>query len=165
MTIAHKLENALSRYLSTESSSASGGIFLLKTASGTGTQITIRTGHDDAVDLPDSAFLIVSCEDSEVRQLVMGANLFSITARVMLAYAGHNSASDTATLASFQYAQRELERLLVVDNIRQIITGQGDGIECRGETEPIAYETAIDGHRRTAEWRLSLACSVVEAVV
>jgi hypothetical protein len=165
MTIAHKLENALSRYLSTESSAASGGIFLLKTASGTGTQITIRTGHDDAGDLPDSAFIVIACEDDEVRQLVLGANLFSITARIMLAYAGHDTSADTSTLASFQYAQRELERLLVVDNIKAIITGQGDGIECRGETEPIAYTTAIDGHRRTAEWRLSLACSVVEAVV
>lgn len=159
MTIARNIEAALQRYLSNESDSTVGGIYFLKTQSGAGTQLSIRTGHDDAGVLPDAGFILCLCNEAEIEQPVMFANLFNAPAVVQLVYPAENYSSDTATLTSFEALQYELERLLVCDDIADKLTDQGEGCDFRGQTSGIRFETSIEGHRRVAEWRFSFAVS------
>lgn len=161
MTIATNIEAALSRYLSNESDSTVGGLYLLKTQSGGGTQVAIRTGHDDAGDIPDAGFILCFCNDSDVVQPVISLNLFHAPFVVQLAYPGDDYASDTETMAAFQYLEQELERLLVRDDLHAELTLQGEGQVFHGPTEGIVFQTSLDGRRRVAEWRFTHAVSGV----
>ena len=165
MTLATDIENALARYLTAESSSASGGISLLKTQSGAGSQLSIRTGHDDAGTLPDAGFIVCACEDGDIQQPIIGANYFQAPAFVRLVYPSDNYASDADTLASFQQCELELERLLVRDDIAEELTNQGEGVLVHGPYEGQGFTTAINGRQRVAEWKLPLNVSCVGKLV
>lgn len=161
MTIARDIENTLSRYLSSNSDSSLAGLYTLKTQSGAGTSLSIRTGHDDAGALPDAGFILCHAEDSDFIQPVQGVNLWQGPATIQLRYPSDDYAADADTLASFRHIEEEIERLVAQSDIADKLTEQGEGVHVQGLTEGLQFNSNIEGRCRVAEWRLNLAVSSV----
>ncbi len=165
MTIARDIENALSRYLSSNSDSTVGGLYTLKTESGAGVSLSIRTGHDDSGALPDNGFILCHAEDSDFLQPVQGVNLWTGPAIVQLRYPADNHEDDADTLASFRHIEQELERLIAQNDIAEQLTAQGEGVHVQGMTEGMQFNSNIEGRCRVSEWRLNLAVSSVGKII
>jgi hypothetical protein len=163
--IARDIENALARYLSSESDSSAGGLHLFKTQSGAGSPLEIRTGHDESVELPDSGFVLCSCADESLNQQAYGVDCYSATAHVELIYPGDNRTDDDATLPSFDACLNELRHALTATNLADLLTAQGEGVIVLGFSGGTSSTTSINGRLRTATWSFPFLLAAAEKVI
>jgi len=155
--IANDTEATIAAYLTTESTAASGGLYLFKTQSGAGAALSIRTGHDDAGDLPDAGCIVVAVQDEDVRQSVPGLNLYQVPAKVTLYYPADNHTADATTLPSFEACITELDIALQLPTLTTELSNQGLGIIAAGFTDGMTFSTRIQARHREAEWTIPLA--------
>lgn len=155
--IANDTEATVAAYLTTESTAASGGLYLFKTQSGAGAALSIRTGHDDAGDLPDAGCIVVAVQDEQVRQSVPGVNLYTVPVVVTLYYPADNYSTDATTLPSFEACCGELDIALQLPMLADELTNQGLGIVVCGKTDGDQFATRTEGRHREAEWTINLA--------
>lgn len=163
--IARDIENALARYLTSEDSRTVGGLHLFKTKSGTGDALEIRTGHDDDGELPDSGFILCSCNDETVSQLTFGVDCYQATAHVELIYPGDDRTDDSATLPSFDSCCNEISHALGSEYLLRDLTNQGEGIVALGFSAGIQSSSSITSRTREASWSLPLLLSGTEKIV
>lgn len=155
--IARELENALASYLLTESDPSLGGLYQFKLKEGFGATLPIRTGHDNAGELPENGFVLVESLEAGVTQLVIGANAFSGTVTVQLSYPADAHDEDRKPLPSFDACVDEIGHALVRDDLPARMTEQFKGIVVMGFTAGFGFQTGIDGRNRFAQWTVSVA--------
>lgn len=157
--IARELENAVAGFLTGESQTVLGGPYRFKTLEGYGQDLPIRTGHDERGELPEDGFILAECLDTAVTQVVIGLNAFTATVSIMLLYPGDDHASDPKTLPSFDALVDEIDKAILRDDLPALLTQQGTGVGVLGFAGGFAFQSAIEGRNRTAQWTIPLAAS------
>lgn len=156
-TIPRDLENAFKLYMQACASAADGGLWLFKTASGTGTLLSIRAGQSEDGEKAAQGTIICACFGEQVQQEIPRVNAWRAVMEITLRYPADSHTADTNAVISFSYIAAEISAALTQSDAVARINQAANGVEILGPPrEGIAMESGIEDEARVYRWVLSL---------
>lgn len=160
--IQRRIEDALRNWLLNCNEPAAGGLYLFRTAEGSGGLLAIRTGHSEEGEMPQDGVVICRCLDDAVQQFNQSANLWRVSATVELIYPSGRNSQDPRNVPSFDWVCDEISKALFRTDLQARLNDMADGVVIRrGFWSEPGMQTSIEGQRR-AEWVLPLFISKTE---